>query len=347
MITISRLSRLTRWPDTHELVWHRGQYPSTKMFTTENVVNDDYGDLVRDGEQLRPQTIGTTIDFMTRWFVTKQPFEQLIATPEFGYKHGIESLTYIEEMNKKYTDDYLHKHNFKRSDIVPDNNFQVSAKRLTDIWNETCKVIKSNQDMGALTSKQIMAFVALSKFEDSYRGGYGAFGDINFAKKIDPVSEKHLQIMLNRSKDLFDKIGYPTVIDFAINGADIKTNIYGDGDYLSPDYVLDYKCYTKDRLDRSIISQLQLYYCLGKRIKKYDEFKTVHQLMIFNPRYGNLHTLNLKGITSQCYKDVNEVIKAGKQQYKIEQKRRRELEKQRRKLFGDLKIKDHNTAVKI
>lgn len=347
MITISRLSRLTRWSDTHELVWHRGQYPSTKMFTTENIASDSYGDLTRDNEQLRPQTIGTAIDFMTRWFVTKQSFDQLIETPKFGYKHGIEALKYIEKANAEYTDDFLREHNFKRSDIVPDNNFQVSAKRLITIWNETCKVIKSNQDMGALTSKQIMAFVALSKFEDSYRGGYGAFGNINFTKKIDSVSETHLRIMLNRSKDLFDKIGYPTVTNFAINGDDIKTSIYGDGDYLSPNYVLDYKCYTRDRLDRAIISQLQLYYCLGKRIKKYDEFKTVHQLMIFNPRYGNLHTLELKGLSKDYYKDVNEVIRAGKQQYKIEQKRRRELEKQRKKLFGDIKIEDHNTALNI
>lgn len=148
------------------------------------------------------------------------------------------------------------------------------------------------------------AFI-LAKFEVAYRSGHYDTSKI----KLDPVTIRHLQIMLSRIKAFFERYGQPTV-----TGYEVQSNsgaVFGDGDYLSPTYLMDLKTYRTSPL-RKIANriQLELYYVLGKANARYPEFKTINALIIFNPREDNTYILSTDRITPEMTELALERINA-------------------------------------
>jgi hypothetical protein len=115
--------------------------------------------------------------------------------------------------------------------------------------------------------------------------------------------------MLQRIKGFFDRYGTPTVTGFTVESS--SGAVYGDGDYLSPDYLMDLKIYRTSPLKRLANRiQLELYYVLGKDNGRYKEFQTIKALILFNPREDNTYILGAERITPEMTELALERINA-------------------------------------
>ncbi|MCH3922861.1 hypothetical protein [Limosilactobacillus sp.] len=145
----------------------------------------------------------------------------------------------------------------------------------------------------------------LAKYEAAYRSGHYDPAPVT----VDPITIRHLQIMLQRIKGFFDRYGTPTVTGFTVESS--SGAVYGDGDYLSPDYLMDLKIYRTSPLKRLANRiQLELYYVLGKDNGRYKEFQTIKALILFNPREDNTYILGAERITPEMTELALERINA-------------------------------------
>ncbi|WP_267202610.1 hypothetical protein [Limosilactobacillus kribbianus] len=179
-------------------------------------------------------------------------------------------------------------------DRLPDFNHQVDTLRQATTG---AKFINTGEGWQA-------AF-ELAKYEAAYRSGHYDSAPVT----VDPITSRHLQIMLQRIKGFFDRYGMPTVTGFTV--ASTSGAVYGDGDYLSPDYLMDLKVYQSSPLKHVANRiQLELYYVLGKTNERYQEFQTVKALILFNPREDNTYILAAERISPEMIELAMERINA-------------------------------------
>lgn len=166
-------------------------------------------------------------------------------------------------------------------------------------------------DSEHLTIEKIKLVTRLCCFEHQFRGN----------ENIDPLKENieidvktfaHIKVMLNRVKNFFTKVGYPLstqykcLITTPLN-EDQVVQIYGDGDYILKNALVDFKV-SKNSPKRDYIRQLLIYYVglveselKKKKIKK----EQIKELIIFNPRLDSFYKIDLDCISTD---NLNKVI---------------------------------------
>lgn len=169
-------------------------------------------------------------------------------------------------------------------------------------------------DYTQLTQENIKLVTRLCLFEHSFRGN----------EYIDPLKENieintitcdHIKIMLNRANNFFNKFGHPVSTQYKCSittSLKEKTyvEVYGDGDYLLQDALVDFKV-SKNGITRDYIRQLLIYYIgliekdLRKKKIRKDQIK---YLIIFNPRLDMFYKLDLESISKASLVEVNKNI---------------------------------------
>lgn len=188
-------------------------------------------------------------------------------------------------------------------------------------------------DYTQLTQENIKLVTRLCLFEHSFRGN----------EYIDPLKENieintltcdHIKIMLNRANNFFNKFGHPVLTQYKCSittSLKEKTyvEVYGDGDYLLQDALVDFKV-SKNGPTQDYVRQLLIYYIglvekdLKKKKVKREEIK---YLIIFNPRLDMFYKLDLESISEASLGEVNKNI--GLELLKIKEDNEREEKKKK------------------
>lgn len=258
-LTVAQLAFAKKPPKIYRQLWlddsGRWLMPGMQEFQTINNQSDAFGFLDRQTETLPPHLIGLMVEMMTRVLVLNkdQPFEQMADTCFQNAYRGARLL---------------------------------QLEGLFDEQLTLLKLLLAKQAANGKFEKDtylslVNVFAVLGAFEQAYRGSQFKFP----YGLVDWPTAKHLNIMVHRAAEFFNRVGRPTTIDFAVESAD--GCLYGDGDFLSPNSVIDFKTYSTDpTYEVANRRQMVLYYVLGHFADPavYPEFKTVKQLVLFNPR---------------------------------------------------------------
>ncbi|MCR1916157.1 hypothetical protein NSA03_02335 [Lactobacillus taiwanensis] len=169
-------------------------------------------------------------------------------------------------------------------------------------------------DYTQLTQENIKLVTRLCLFEHSFRGN----------EYIDPLKENieintltcdHIKNMLNRANNFFNKFGQPVLTQYKCSittSLKEKTyvEVYGDGDYLLQDALVDFKV-SKNGPTQDYVRQLLIYYIglVGKDLKKKKvKREEIRYLIIFNPRLDMFYKLDLESISEASLEKVNKNI---------------------------------------
>lgn len=188
-------------------------------------------------------------------------------------------------------------------------------------------------DYTQLTQENIKLVTRLCLFEHSFRGN----------EYIDPLKENieintltcdHIKIMLNRANNFFNKFGHPVLTQYKCSittSLKEKTyvEVYGDGDYLLQDALVDFKV-SKNGPIQDYVRQLLIYYIglVGKDLKKKKvKREEIKYLIIFNPRLDMFYKLDLESISEASLGEVNKNI--GLELLKIKEDNEREEKKKK------------------
>lgn len=261
-------------------------------------LNTDQLGFIEDDELLDNTLIGTAFDYLTRIVVCHNinAFDFLL--PWYKRKHlsDIDGLEKLEYLNRKI------------------------KKKLRNV------------NINRLTVAKLRLIVEMSSFEQYLRSDKWFRKEPNLFL-VDNSTLQHFKIMLFRSKNFFDNYGYPYLMDFHCQIGDVKVIndlinnprkildedinhlsavIFGDGDYLLNDAIVDFKVYKDNKTVANWQKQLLLYYfgliddeLKGSSIKKAQ----IHYLINFNPRYDKVYKYSLDVISDQDKKDfINNIM---------------------------------------
>lgn len=234
----------------------RGGFLSPRSFTCQQF---DDGQILNVAENVPPTTIGLVVDYLTRVTTLQTnpfaiPLRGAKIASQYGVAHGWPELKPAAMTARAHAeairDDYLHHAHF--SDVSL--NLAINLVSY-DLVYRTGKIL--------LHKKPLVA---------------------------DAETLNNIRILIARSLNCLNQLGRPTTIDFEVdNHLPQQQHIYGDGDYLSADYVLDMKVSSKPITSAHTL-QVLLYYLLGKHEDRYIEFSMLSKLVLFNPRLNQLYT---------------------------------------------------------
>lgn len=258
-LTVTQFAFARKLPRQYRQLWlddaGHGLVPGIQEFQTINNQSDGFGFLDRQNEALPPHAMGLMVEMMTRVLVLckDQPFDQMVVACLLNADRGAQLL----ELTGLYDE-------------------QLDLLQL--ILEKQRRQGKFDRD---LYLQLVNVFAVLTAFEQAYRGSQFKFP----YGSVDWPTAKHLNIMVHRAVEFFNRFGQPTTIDFSVVSPD--GCLYGDGDFLSPTSVIDFKTYSTDPTQGvANRRQMVLYYVLGHFVEpvNYYEFKTAKQLVMFNPR---------------------------------------------------------------
>lgn len=244
----------------------RFDVPEAFKFTTFRLQTDNYSELNRDDESIRPSLMGTLIDYLTRVLICKD----------------LNAFDLIKTTNR--------------------------AKPLIRQLRKEFKDLDNKQ----LTIENLKLIAKLCVLEQEFR----AKKNTEFKHEKIEFNQKtfdHIQIMLQRTVNFFERFGYPALSEFHVSIKlidNMMVEVYGDGDYLLSNAIVDFKVTDKEP-KRDYIRQLLVYYfglndaeLKSNKIKR-DEIK---ELIIFNPRADKFYKIDLDNVSPNSLNEVNRNI---------------------------------------
>lgn len=151
--------------------------------------------------------------------------------------------------------------------------------------------------ISGLDEKSISNACKLVGYDVCFRAGIMGYRPVqNIEPDFDTIS--NIRNMIDRSLKFVDKYGPITLDGFTFEGGYTDVVSTGDGDFLTEDTLWDFKVSVKEPTNAHTL-QLLMYYLMGKH-SMHDEFKTIKNLGIFNPRLNKVYLLE----TSKISKDI-------------------------------------------
>lgn len=258
-LTVTQFAFARKLPPRYRQLWldpaGHALVPGIQEFQVINNRSDNFGFLDRQAEALPPHAMGLMVEMMTRVLILSKdkPFDEMV----------------VACLQNAYTGAQV---------LKLEGLFDEQLDLLQLILEKQQQQGKFDRD---LYLQLVNVFAVLGAFEQAYRGSQFKFP----YGSVDWLTAKHLNIMVHRAAEFFKRMGQPTTIDFAVASPD--GSLYGDGDFLSPTSVIDFKTYSVDPTQEvANRRQMVLYYVLGRFVEpvNYPEFKTARQLVMFNPR---------------------------------------------------------------
>lgn len=138
-----------------------------------------------------------------------------------------------------------------------------------------------------------------------YRAGSTAYKPV---EEINPDigTIENIITMINRCLSFWEEYG-PVIKDgFSLEGGYTNTISAGDGDYLTKDTLWDFKVSKNDPKPKHIL-QLLVYYIIGMH-SVHNEFKTIKNLGIYNPRLNRVYTIGIDSISPEVIERVSKDV---------------------------------------
>ena len=126
----------------------------------------------------------------------------------------------------------------------------------------------------------------------------------NIEPDIDTIS--NIRIMVNRNINFIKEYGPITKDGFTFEGGYTAIVSKGDGDFLTENTLWDFKVSKKAPTNAHTL-QLLMYYLMGIH-SIHEEFKTIRNLGIFNPRLNNVYLLEISKISQDIIEQVSSEV---------------------------------------
>lgn len=184
--------------------------------------------------------------------------------------------------------------------------FRVSLMGAERI-DESEKALNLLHGITGLDNISISNAVQLSNYDNCYRTGVSMYAPLSPSSLPDSNTAENIRIMVTRSINFLEKYG-PKVLDgFTFEGGYTDTIATGDGDFLTPDTLWDFKV-SKNKPTSQHTLQILVYWQMGLR-SIHPEFKNISYLGIFNPRLNTVYRIATDSIPSEVIHTVEtEVI---------------------------------------
>lgn len=277
--TISKLAKTSG-------VWSKNDLIPKKLFKEIELGTDDLGTITTEKENLDASTMGTTIDLATRYFILeyKNTFEQA--------RKGADILNLLDTKDRA---------NYS-AELTLDTDYEMPL--YGDSLFE-CVNSLQHKSLSKITRSDYDIIATMAYLEACYRSLVTLQYPI---KELNSVDFKHMKIFMKRCKNFFQHFGNPSVIDYEVN----SETLYGDGDYLSPNYLVDFKLYSRSPVyyprNRR---QIFMYYLLGREQHRYPEFQTVKKLIFFNPRNDMAYVASIEDIPTDLIEKTRKIMNIG------------------------------------
>ncbi|MBU3851567.1 MAG: hypothetical protein H9901_02595 [Candidatus Paralactobacillus gallistercoris] len=252
---------------TQLLKYHLIKQPYGGYFREHQTYNFEDNSYVDPAtEELRGTTVGNTVDNLTRY----------IAFPNIPLKNSLQAVMLGKQIFES---------NFKRR-----KKGQAKLQKLFD----------KLPSLGRKISKELIdIIVCFSYLSNMWRSGAleAAYKDFMNFDHLSETDYQHITILVERSVQLIEmlKKQYSKVYPNFRVEYDKNDIIWGDGDIITNEMIVDFKCWKYNPYIKDNITQQVIYYLLGKNgINNTDiDFNEIKYLSLFDIRRNRLQFINV------------------------------------------------------
>lgn len=175
----------------------------------------------------------------------------------------------------------------------------------SEIIREKRNALRLLKNINGLDDKSIRAAIKLSGYDVCYRASILGFKP---TREIKPNKNTiaNVRIMVNRSMKFFERYGPITSQGFTFEGGYTNRVSSGDGDFTTNDTIWDFKV-SKNHPKKEHTLQLLIYYVMGIH-SVHENFKSIKNLGIFNPRKNMVYSLTIDSLDSDILTYVEKMI---------------------------------------
>lgn len=162
------------------------------------------------------------------------------------------------------------------------------------------------KSISGLDEKSIVSACKLVGYDVVFRAGRLGYKPVEFINP-DISTINNIRIMVERSVKFFAEYG-PVISDgFTFEGGYTGLIDSGDGDFLTEDTLWDFKV-SKSNITTAHTLQLMIYYLMGTH-SIHDEFNSITNIGVFNPRLNIIYLLDISKISEALIFEIEtEVI---------------------------------------
>lgn len=258
MPTVTQIIRNTKQP--------KGGYIPARWLN-KHEFNQSASDRTYD-ENIKPQIIGTVVDYLTRYCL-------------------------IHPKDEKQIDEAFH-------------ICGMGAEIIDDVWGFKQHILKmrtfDEDETVFLDDETIKHAVQLIHYDVIYRTGSSEFAPTSDELKPDDDTIKSIRQSVERAMYFFSKMRTPIDSEIVFDGGfnDYVTN--GDGDFLANDTIWDMKV-SKYPPNKDHTLQLAMYYILAQASGQY-KYTHIQRLGIYNPRLHTCYYINVKDIPKDTWQTI-------------------------------------------
>lgn len=255
----------------------RGGLVNPKIFEVEEL-DDGVGVLDGTQENLHSTTVGLAVDYLTRLAGMKPPADEALSTIAEVFRVSLAGAAAISEDPAYASVKTEAEEAVSRLDVL--------------VQEDGIAVFDINENA-------VRAACRLVTFDVGKRAGVQFYDPASSRLVPDEATVSHILRMVLRSVRFFVEHGPIISNGFVFADpqkwlvgdrggyTDLVTS--GDGDFLTPDTLWDFKV-SKAKPNKDHALQLLMYFVMGKE-SGLPEFKTLTHVGIFNPRLGTAHRL--------------------------------------------------------
>ena len=254
MVTITRFVKEIKQP--------RGGYfnkPLKYQFSENKFIESK-------NEVLSPNTIGTMVDYLTRFIFFENSDVNKILQP----------VVKGAELINRYHDDLI--------------GYQVIDE-----------LIHTKRE---LNNNVVNNMLKASFISDVYRSGrFEGYKNVKEYQEIVLSDYQHISEMFERCLNFMDILKAQSEIiesDFLVS-SDKENSLWGDGDIINNNVIVDFKVYSRNPWNKNNSLQLALYYLLGKNgiSNSKINFNKVNYLVLFDVRHNIINYIDINDFSNE------------------------------------------------
>lgn len=242
-------------------------------------------------ENVSPQLVGLVVDYLSRFIMICKHWNEFstsltgVTIQDISDKEAAWSAFSISLQGARLAEQFGH-----------NNTIAISTNLVSCIKRE-------------LDDDSIINACKLVSFDAWYRNKLIAARYPLTYDTISPDKEtiENICVMVNRSINFFNDYGPITAEGFTFEPDGYTDTVStGDGDYLTKDTLWDFKV-SKSKPSKDDTLQILMYYIMGKHSGQ-EQFETIENIGIFNPRLNTIYKINAASIDKGLIKKIEDNV---------------------------------------